>query len=233
MIRIRPARVVDLPGVAAVLQDAFSDKMRVIFSPNAAKVRAVLEAAYTAPVARGFDGVLVAERDGRIVGTLLIEPMHYTAHETRAFENFAVRELGLPRMLRASFLLWLIGHRPAQGEAYISDVGVASDWQGQGIGTLLMQHAEAWASERGRARLTLWVAGTNAPAIRVYERAGFATARTRRSWLTRLFFGIRHWQFMEKPLVTALTSNVAAPSEGGSVSTAADPADLTDPDTPH
>jgi ribosomal protein S18 acetylase RimI-like enzyme len=201
MIRMRPARVVDLPGVAAVLQDAFSDKMRLVFSHQPAKVRMLLEAIYTGPVQRGYDGVLVAERDGRIVGTLTIEPMYYTPQERQAFENLALRELGLLRMLRASFLLWLMRHEPEPGEAYVGDVGVAPDCQGQGIGHRLLDYAEEWALDHDRDRLTLWVAASNERARRLYEHCGFAITRTEGGWLMRLALGEREWHFMEKPLL--------------------------------
>jgi ribosomal protein S18 acetylase RimI-like enzyme len=208
MIKVRSARMVDLPGVAVVLQDAFSDKTRVIFGDQPAKVRTLLEAIYTGPVRRGYDGVLVAELDGRIVGTLLVEPMNYTPEESRIFENTAIREFGIPRMLIAAFLLWLIGHRPGAGEAYISDVAVATDCQGQGVGQRLMQHAEEWARSHGRRQLTLWVAASNAPAIHVYKKSGLSITTTRSSWLTRLTFGIRHWHFMEKQLTSPPPSSL-------------------------
>jgi ribosomal protein S18 acetylase RimI-like enzyme len=201
MIHIRSARVVDLPGVAVVLQEAFSDKMRVIFGNSPAKARALLEAVYTGPVQRGYDGVIVAEMDGRIVGTLVVEPIFHTQQENRLVENLAVRELGLPRALRAAFLLWLFSHEPEPGEAYISDVGVAPDCQGLGIGQGLMAYAEEWALEHERTRLSLWVAESNSMAIHVYEKAGYAIRRTRSSLLTRLAFGIRHWYFMERSLI--------------------------------
>jgi ribosomal protein S18 acetylase RimI-like enzyme len=200
MLRVRSARLADLPGVAVVLEDAFNDKMRVIFGNQSEKTRALLETIYTGPVRRGYDGVLVAEQDGRIVGTLLIEPMQHTTPENRAFVHLATRELGMPRLLLASFLLWLVGHEPESGEAYISDVGVIADYQGLGIGQYMMEQAELWAINRRRTRLTLWVAATNERAIYVYEKAGFTIRRTKSSWLTRLAFGIRHWYFMEKPL---------------------------------
>jgi ribosomal protein S18 acetylase RimI-like enzyme len=148
MIQVRSARTIDLPGIAAVMQEAFSDKMRAIFSRQPEKVRTVLEAAYTGPIQRGYDGVLVAEQAGRVVGALTIEPMHYTPQENRTFEHLAVRELGLLRMLWAAFLLWLIGHRPEPDEAYIGDVCVAPDCQDEGIGQLLMAHADRWAARR-------------------------------------------------------------------------------------
>lgn len=200
MIQVRSARTVDLPGVAAVLQEAFSDKMRVIFSNQPAKVRMLLETIYTGPVQRGYDGVIVAEQDGRIVGTLMIEPMYYTPQERRAFENLAIRELGMLRMLRASFMLWLLSHEPQPGEAYISDVGVAADYQGQGIGQRLMDHAGQWARAHGRNRLTLWVAGTNERALHVYEKCGYTIVRTRSSWPLRLSLGIQRWHLMENSL---------------------------------
>jgi ribosomal protein S18 acetylase RimI-like enzyme len=200
MIRVHPARTVDLPGVAAVLQDVFSDKLRVIVSSQPEKVRMLLEAAYTGPVQRGFDGVLVAERDGRIVGTLLIGPMYYTPLEKRAFEHLAVRELGMPRMLRAAFLLWLLGHRAEPDEAYVTDLAVARDYQGQGIGQLLLEYAERWAREHDRARLTLWVAENNQRAVHIYQKAGFSVVDTRSNLITRLFFGVRRWLLMEKRL---------------------------------
>ncbi|MBN2305082.1 MAG: GNAT family N-acetyltransferase [Anaerolineae bacterium] len=200
MIRMRSARTVDLPGVAAVLQDAFSDKMRVLFGSQPARVRRLLEALYTGPVERGYDGVLIAEQDGRVLGTLTIEPMHFTAQERRAFESLAFQELGMLRMLRTSFLLWLLAHDPGPGEAYISDVGVASDCQDQGVGQRLMDYAEQWARSHDYTRLTLWVAGTNARAIHVYQKSGFAIVDNKSSWLLRFGFGIRHWHFMEKVL---------------------------------
>jgi ribosomal protein S18 acetylase RimI-like enzyme len=203
---VRPARLVDLPGAAAVLQEAFSDKMRIIFSKQPEKVRALLEEVYTGPVGRGYDGILVAERGGRIIGTLLVEPIYYTPRENRAFENFAIRELGMLRMLRAAFLLWLVGYRPKPGEAYISDVGVAQDHQGQGVGQLLIEQAEEWARDHNRERMTLWVAATNERAVHVYEKAGFTINRTRSNLILGAVFGIQRWHFMEKPLKTTVFS---------------------------
>lgn len=198
MIEIRSARAMDLPGVAAVLREAFSDKMRVIFGGQPHKVQTLLEAMYAGPIQRGYDGIFVAEQDGRIVGTLVVQPVYYTAQENRIIEGLAARELGLPRMLWASFALWLVSHTPNDGEAYVSDVAVAPEVQGQGIGSRLMQHAEHWAYSHSQQRLTLWVAATNPGAIHVYEKAGYSIQRTRTNLLTRLVYGIRKWHFMEK-----------------------------------
>lgn len=211
MVRIRAARTVDMPGLATVLQDAFSEKFGVIFGNNPDSVHDLLEVIYSGPVQRGYDGVLVAEREGRVVGTLVIGPVYHTEAESRVFESTAVRKLGLPRMLWAAFLLWLLSHTPQPDEAHITDVGVAPDCQGEGIGTHLLAQAEQWAQAHQRRRLTLWVAATNARAIRLYEKTGFTVAHTRSNWLLRLTFGIRHWHFMEKRLPSALPA-LPAPS---------------------
>lgn len=204
-----------------MLQDAFSEKLRAIFGDNNDRVAIILEAAYTGPVQRGYDGLLVAERAGRIIGTLLIEPVYYTPAENRVFEHIAVRELGMPRMLWASFLLWLLGHAPRDGEAHISDLGVMRDCRGEGVGKLLVEHAEAWAREHDRPTLTLWVAESNSAARRLYEQAGFSVSRKRRSWSTRLTVGIYRWYFMEKRVSSAAHKSPAesagalVPREGG------------------
>ena len=64
----------------------------------------------------------------------------------------------------------------------------------------MLERAEAWARDARRARLTLWVAASNEAARHLYEKTGFTIARSRRSLLTRLFFGIAQWHFMEKRL---------------------------------
>lgn len=201
--KVRSARLVDLPGVAATLQDAFSDKMKIIFNRDPSKVQALLEASYTGPVQRGYDGILVAEQEGRIIGTIVIEPIYYTTREARNFENLAIRELGVLRMLWTSFMLWLVAHTPEPGEAYISDLAVIPEHQGEGIGQLLLEHAEEWAVEHRRQRLTLWVAAHNERAIHIYEKAGFQQTRSRSSILTLLTLRIRRWYFMEKRITYA------------------------------
>lgn len=202
MLQLRSARVVDLPGVAAVLGEAFGTKLRTVFGGQPDRIQRLLEAVYSGPVRRGYDGLLVAEVDGRIVGTLVIEPVMHTAAENRAFESFALRELGMPRLLWASFALWILSHTPQDGDAHISDVGVALDYQNQGIGQRLLHHAARWARDHDRHRLTLWVAGTNTPALHVYDKVGFTVAETKASWLARWVYGIRHWHFMVQPLDT-------------------------------
>ena len=56
-----------------------------------------------------------------------------------------------------------------------ASIGIAVDeeWRGHGIGTALMDAAEAWARSRGLDALELDVADPNGHARRLYERLGY------------------------------------------------------------
>ncbi|MBI5952724.1 MAG: GNAT family N-acetyltransferase [Chloroflexi bacterium] len=56
---------------------------------------------------------------------------------------------------------------------YISDVAVDSSFEGQGVGRILLDQAEAWAREQGCSLLTLYVFSNNSRARKVYEKLGF------------------------------------------------------------
>lgn len=56
----------------------------------------------------------------------------------------------------------------------IHDVAVQASHRGRGVGERLMEHAETVARARGAVKLTLEVLSGNRPALRLYERVGFA-----------------------------------------------------------
>lgn len=56
---------------------------------------------------------------------------------------------------------------------YLSDLAVDKDFEGQGVGRLLMEAAEAWARERGYPHLALNVFASNVRAKQIYEKFGF------------------------------------------------------------
>lgn len=57
--------------------------------------------------------------------------------------------------------------------AAVEGLAVRSDWQGQGIGTRLVEQAERLARLRGIPHLSLGVSGDNPGARRLYKRLGF------------------------------------------------------------
>jgi aminoglycoside 6'-N-acetyltransferase len=52
-------------------------------------------------------------------------------------------------------------------------LAVAPDWRGRGVGTALMDAAEAWAKAEGAERMILDLAANNTGALRLYERLGY------------------------------------------------------------
>lgn len=53
-------------------------------------------------------------------------------------------------------------------------LGVERRWQRRGVGRALLRRAERECLARGRTRLSLEVRSTNAAALRLYERCGYA-----------------------------------------------------------
>jgi ribosomal protein S18 acetylase RimI-like enzyme len=56
----------------------------------------------------------------------------------------------------------------------VHDVAVLASHRGRGIAEQMLAHAERIARERGAVKLTLEVLSGNRPAMRLYERIGFA-----------------------------------------------------------
>ena len=64
-------------------------------------------------------------------------------------------------------------------QAYILNIYVVEEFRGQGIGAILMTHADTWARERGYKRIGLGVSARNAAAIQLYEKLGYVTETLR------------------------------------------------------
>jgi RimJ/RimL family protein N-acetyltransferase len=64
---------------------------------------------------------------------------------------------------------------PHPASRHVADLGlmVAESHRRQGVGTLLLEHAVAWAQESGVRKLELHVFPWNEPALRLYESFGF------------------------------------------------------------
>lgn len=63
---------------------------------------------------------------------------------------------------------------PMENDAYeVAKMAVAPECQGHGVGRRLMEAAIAWAREQGARRLYLESNARLAPALRLYESAGF------------------------------------------------------------
>ncbi len=61
-------------------------------------------------------------------------------------------------------------------EAELTSVAVSPDCRGRGVGAALVEGGVEWGRGRGAGRILLAVRTGNAPAIRLYEGAGFRMA---------------------------------------------------------
>ena len=64
-------------------------------------------------------------------------------------------------------------HFTGHGRAYVEALAGATGAEGQGVGTALMRHAEAWARERDLREVALDVFAGNTRARAFYERIGY------------------------------------------------------------
>lgn len=68
--------------------------------------------------------------------------------------------------------------------AYVTSVSVLKAWAGKGIAARLLSRCVEHAKSSGMRRISLEVASDNAPAIRLYEKYGFAAGKATNAILT-------------------------------------------------
>jgi ribosomal-protein-alanine N-acetyltransferase len=71
---------------------------------------------------------------------------------------------------------------PMVDEAHLLNVAVAADWQGQGLGHLLLNQAVACARGLGMESVLLEVRPSNTRALEVYQRYGFTQIGRRKGY---------------------------------------------------
>lgn len=102
-------------------------------------------------------------------------------------ENAFREEIHNPRALflvavAGSRVLGYLGLQRVLDEGYITNVAVAAPARRQGVGKALMQAAVDYARRESLSLLTLEVRVSNAPAIALYNRYGFAALGRRRNF---------------------------------------------------
>ena len=136
--------------------------------------------------------------DGRCLGVLT------WSTRGREFYGFSARGLLTRfspwRALRILFNCLLLLDSPAADELIVESIAVSPAARGLGLGTLLMERAEARALAMDKRLLSLGVIGENEGAIRLYERLGYRITRTMSGFWVRLATDSEVVHRMEKPL---------------------------------
>ena len=77
-----------------------------------------------------------------------------------------------------------VGCQTVLDEGYITNVAVSPDCRRQGVARALLDELKACAAQAGLSFVTLEVRASNAPAIALYEGAGFVRVGVRKNFYT-------------------------------------------------
>jgi RimJ/RimL family protein N-acetyltransferase len=88
-----------------------------------------------------------------------------TGNEAVILARAQAKPVGLVTALR--------GVHPARRGVVEIGIGVLAAWRGGGVGTRLLQAAEAWARQAGCHRMQFPVVASNAPAVALYQKLGY------------------------------------------------------------
>ena len=196
---VRLATVEDMPRVGEVLVEGFSHKFGVVFGQRIDRAPGVIAQIERLRFERGLCTLFVAQMDGRVVGVLDLSGRRERLSDLWGQLQVMLRGVGPLYTLRATVGLALLHEETVENTAYVSDVAVATDFRGRGIGWRLLESAEGWAQAHGKGSLSLHVVASNR-ARHLYERFGFRLEKRIEEWLADRLFGIRAWLYMVKPL---------------------------------
>lgn len=127
-----------------------------------------------------YETAVFAERSGHIAGMA----SGYTSRQHELSSDAPLRSAAGIRMLRMNALtalgrgLMTFIQTVPDGDYYLQTVAVDDQYQGLGIGSRLLDHAEETARSAGCARIVLDVVENNTGARRLYERRGMEVAAT-------------------------------------------------------
>ncbi len=181
-MQIRPARPSDAEAAApliALSMGGFGEAVLGLNDP-ARQLRALRWFFAQTGSRFSHDCSAVAEQNGQIVGILVA----YPAAESEARNNRLARQMrGVYSLLEILQIVWL--SLPAlrlpevfPGEFYTANLAVDPAWQGHGIGSALLKHAERLAVKFGLETCSLNVDSQNPRARALYERQGYRLAQS-------------------------------------------------------
>jgi ribosomal protein S18 acetylase RimI-like enzyme len=179
-----------------LIAEAFSETYAVLACRDRDMAAKIAESEMLYRGRRG--NLFVASRENKIIGVIEIISMeipHMYPHEAL---SIYIKHLGPDEGLRAVYILSLMTRFLNKDEAAISSLATAAEERQSGVARALIARGEDYSREIGKKHLTLWVAESNAPAIKLYESAGFTTANVTSSIQMRKYFGIEFWRQMTK-----------------------------------
>jgi ribosomal protein S18 acetylase RimI-like enzyme len=203
-IIIRHPTLEEIEDIGDILFDAFKDKFSFIFRGDLAFGRYVFRKNFR-DYAKPEDllRMLVAVQDREILGAVDVYFKTSLGFRNGFLEIFVSlwRRGGFIRALRQIIGLLNFRINPVDKmTAYISTVGIKSEYQNQKIGEKLMRAAEEMALQRGCRYLSLYVITRNKRAIHLYRKLGFETIYVMKSPLFLRLNGFYGTVYMKKEI---------------------------------
>ena len=195
---IRNKEEADIVDAAHLIASAFREKYMAFAAGNWEKAIKIAEAEMRF---RGrMDNFFVAELEGKVVGAIEIISIEISGIPSGDMLAIYYKHLGLGKGTRAAYLLSLLTRAITEEEACVSCLAVAEETQRKGVARALLACGENFARDIGKKQLTLWVAETNLPAIRLYTSEGFITGTLSSSPNLKKFVNLESWRQMTKDI---------------------------------
>ena len=184
-MQIRPARLADATacaGLTALSMGTFGDALLGLGDP--ARQQRVLEALFRSQDTRfSYPFIEVAEVDGQVLGLLLSFPGRLLMQLNVRMGRHLLPLYGLWDALRLAVksIPMMTETEAKADEYYVSNLAVARQAWGQGLGRALLARAEEKALEAGLYACSLTVEIDNERALALYQRVGYQIVHTQRT----------------------------------------------------
>ncbi len=175
-IELRPATGDDLAGAGRIFAEVFHQSFDLDFGPDRARNGRLL--GELLKVKQPEVWVAALPDNGQVVGAIWLDLASRNTLRVTFERIWPVLKKYL-NPLHAAYFAWLVMPNimevrgtPAMG--YIQWLGVAPEWQGRGIGRLLVEQAVRLAQAGAKSELALHTERSNRRARHLYESSGFA-----------------------------------------------------------
>ena len=206
-VTFRPARLADADLVARLIYMTMGIEADWLFGHE--KRVATLQVLAGLFLSRGnrvsYNLASLAEHDGQDTGLLLAYPGELLARLNWMTAWHMLKLFGPASAIRLIRLQSAYGDlkETETDEFYISNLAVFPEFQGQGIGTLLMAYAEDLARASGLHKCSLIVAFSHENACRLYEHLGYKIVHTSESRHPKVAEGSGGYHRMVKILASS------------------------------